>query len=380
MAWDWMRLPHWRLRLLHRRYHSGSIATLIVPTDCAWSDGRVGPVIDIPEFPTVAEPVIEDVAQQLDETTMLLIDGSGLSESGVRSAGRIAAATGCQLFSPTFPARVECGPGLPLINRMPYFPEQIIELMGSLERLVLAGGERPVSFFAYQGLPSDLVPDQCEVVRLAHRHEDVEKALSDLADLLSAPEGAGSPIERPGVPEGPLSIRNIVSILGHHVPDNSIVAVDSGSGGAAYGLLPRCVRHSWLNLTGGSIGQGGPAAVGASIACPERRVFALLGDGGAMYTNQYLWTAAREKLPITTVIFSNRQYNILEVEYLRMGVNTVGDKAATLFDLTNPEINWVDLARGQGVAGMRAVDSESFNQAMCEALETDGPYLIEAMV
>ena len=109
-------------------------------------------------------------------------------------------------------------------------------------------------------------------------------------------------------------------------------------------------------------------------------MFALLGDGGAGYTIQYLWTAAREKLNIVTVIFSNRSYNILEVEYQRLGVNSVGDKAASLFDLSNPDIDWVSLANGYGVPGTKASTAEEFVQALEEGMRIDGPYLIEAEV
>ena len=311
---------------------------------------------------------------------MLFVDGSGLSERGVAAAGRIAAKTGCQVYSPTFPARVEAGPALPLVNRLPYFPEQILQLLGSVDKLVLLGGERPVSFFAYRNLPSDLVPSNCRVIRVAHRHEDVEAALEAMADALDAPPPKTPGGERPAIPAGPLTVRGIADILAARAPDESIVAVDSGGGGAAYPVLQRCVRHTWLNLTGGSIGQGGPAAVGAAIACPNRQTFALLGDGGAMYTCQFLWTAARENLDLIAVIFANRQYNILEVEYRRLGVNEIGDRAASLFDIGNPSLDWQALAQAQGVHGAKARTCEEFDAAIRAALDAGGPHLIEAVI
>jgi len=121
-------------------------------------------------------------------------------------------------------------------------------------------------------------------------------------------------------------------------------------------------------------------AVGAAVACPKRPVFALLGDGGAGYTVQYLWTAAREQLNIVTVIFSNRMYNILDTEYRRLGVNAVGPAAASLFDLSNPDIDWVSLAAGYGVAGQKVTSAEDFVAALELAMSTPGPYLIEAVV
>ena len=75
---------------------------------------------------------------------MLLLDGAGLGEAGVCAAGRIAAATGARMFSPTFPARVESGPDLPAVARMPYFPEQVLETLKDVRRIVLVGAEPPV--------------------------------------------------------------------------------------------------------------------------------------------------------------------------------------------------------------------------------------------
>ena len=362
----------------------GGIATLVLPADCAWGAGRAaGRAAGFDSAiakPRVPADVIEATARQIDAATVLFVDGTGLSERGVLAAGRIARKTGCQVYSPTFPARVEVGPDLPLVHRLPYFPEQILELLGSVRRLVLIGAERPVSFFAYPRVPSDLVPGGCDVTRVAHRHEDVAAALEDLAAALHADVAESPRDARPAVPSGRLNARSVATVLAARVPDNSIVAVDSGGGGAAYQSLQRCVRHTWLNLTGGSIGQGGPAAVGAAIACPERPTFALLGDGGAMYTNQFLWTAARENLNLIAVIFSNRQYNILEVEYRRLGVNEVGERAASLFDLSNPDLDWVALAKAQGVRGWLATSCEELDAAICSALAAGGPHLIEAVL
>ena len=362
----------------------GGIATLIVPADCAWGEGRArerAPIFeDSLTRPRVGADVIESVVPRLDEDTLILIDGNGLTEEGIRQAGRIAAARGSRLSTTTFPVRVEAGPDLPLVHRLPYFPEQVMDALKSVKRLVLAGAQRPVSFFAYRNQSSDLVPEGCEVVHLAHRHEDVAAALTDVADALDAPTMPGPGGARPEVPSGQLSRGSVAAILAARAPDGSIMASDSGGGGAAFPPMQRCVRHSWLNLTGGSIGDGGPVAVGAAVACPERQVFALVGDGGAMYTIQYLWTAARENLNIVTVIYSNRQYNILEVEYRRMGVNDIGATAASLFDLSNPDIDWVGLAAAQGVPGVRASTCEEFDAALGRALAEEGPYLIEAVL
>jgi acetolactate synthase-1/2/3 large subunit len=361
----------------------GNVATLIVPADCAWGEGRYTntEVIRALPRPQVPRDVIAALAAQMDGSCVLLLDGAALTEAGISAAGRIAAATGCRLFSTTFPARVESGPGLPAVARLPYFPEQVLETLTGVSRLVLAGAESPVSFFAYRNMPSNLVPDGCIVARLAHHNEDVATALVSLADALDAPHRPTViDAQRPELPAGLLSTGNVARILAALAPDNCIVATDSGGGGAAYPVLQRAVRHSWLNLTGGAIGQGGPAATGAAIACPDRQVFALLGDGGAMYTIQCLWTQAREQTRVVTVIYSNRAYNILEVEYRRLGINDIGATAASLFDLSQPTIDWVGLAASMGVPGARASTCDEFAAALQRGLESDGPYLIQADV
>jgi acetolactate synthase-1/2/3 large subunit len=361
----------------------GNVATLIVPADCAWGDGHVEQTGLIAPAPRARVPydVVTSVAASLDADSMLLLDGEALSEQALAAAARVATVSGCRLFSSTFPARVESGPGLPAVARLPYFPEQVRDVLTGVKRLVLVGAESPVSFFAYRGQPSDLVPDGCEVVRLAHRHEDIVTVLGELADALDAPP-AGQLIsaERFELPTGKLSTAHAARILAALAPEPCIVATDSGGGGAAYPVMQRAVRHSWLNLTGGAIGQGGPAATGAALACPDRQVFALLGDGGAMYTIQCLWTQARENARVVTVIYSNRSYNILEVEYRRLGVNEVGATAASLFDLSGPDIDWVGLAASMGVPGARASTCEAFAAAVQRGIESDGPFLIQVDV
>ena len=358
----------------------GNISTLIVPADCAWGEAFYqAPAPWQPQRPKVADEAVQAAAQKLNDKAILLIDGPGLTESGVKLAGRIAAATGCRIMAPTFPSRVEAGPDLPAVGRIPYFPEQITALLETVPNLVLAGADAPVGFFAYQNMPANPVPASCHVQRMTHRHDDVLDALARLAEAVGAPaEFTPAGLKRPDMPEGPLNAMTVAQILGVMAPEQSIFASDSGGGGAAGPVMARAARHTWLGLTGGAIGQGGPVATGAAAACPDRQVFSLLGDGAAMYTFQALWTQAREKMNVITVIFSNRSYNILSVEYRRLGVNEIGDKAGSMFDLSGPDIDWAGLGRSMGVPSSRAGDCASFASALKQALEADGPYLIEA--
>jgi acetolactate synthase-1/2/3 large subunit len=139
-------------------------------------------------------------------------------------------------------------------------------------------------------------------------------------------------------------------------------------------------RHDVLTLTGGAIGQGLPVAVGAAIACPDRPVIALDGEGSAMYTIQSLWTMAREELDVTVVIFNNRSYAILNIELERVGAERGGEKAKSQLDLAGPDLDFVKVAQGLGVPAVSVDTSERFAEEFARAVEKPGPHLIEAIV
>lgn len=359
----------------------GQVATLIIPADCAWGESSAVASGWQPEKPPeVAEATIKKVAEQINERSLLLLGGDALTPSGLRSAASIAQATGCRYCCVTFPARVELGPQLPHLPRMPYFPEHIQEFFGQTEKLILAGSEEPISFFAYRNKSSVLTPATTEIYRLSHQHENSALALAAVAEHIDAPAVKTQKQKRPPLPQGGLSARAISQSVAAQIPDHSILCADSGGGGATFDPVQSAAPVMWLNLTGGSIGQGGPTATGAALACPDRPVVALLGDGGAMYTIQCLWTQARENLNVTNIIFNNASYQILVTEYLRMGVNEVGARAGSLFDLGQPTIDWVSLAGGMGVPGIKAQSAEEFNDALAKSLATPGPMLIDAVL
>jgi acetolactate synthase-1/2/3 large subunit len=263
---------------------------------------------------------------------------------------------------------------------LPYFPEQILATLEGIEHLILVGGEIPASFFAYRGIPGQLVPEGCKVSRLSFIEEDAINALERVAERVGAATAEVTRFEKVEIPTptGELDNKSIIQAIAATMPDDVIVCTDSGGGNAAYPYCQNSAPNSWLSLTGGAIGQGGPCATGAALACPDRPVLALLGDGGAAYTIQCLWTQAREQQNVTTVIFANNSYNILNVEYARLGVTNPGDIANSLFDIGNPNIDWVDLAQGFGVPGAKANTAEEFSSLLEKSYETPGPFLIQA--
>ncbi|MBN9010569.1 MAG: hypothetical protein J0H63_10685, partial [Rhizobiales bacterium] len=144
-------------------------------------------------------------------------------------------------------------------------------------------------------------------------------------------------------------------------------------------LTRSAAPHDWLNVLGGAIGGGPPMATGAALGAPGRRVINLQADGSAMYTVQALWTQAREKLDVTTVIFANRGYAILRMEMAGVGANP-GRTALNMLDVTEPDVDWVKIAEGFGVEAARAETMETFADLLELANRRSGPFLIELVL
>jgi acetolactate synthase-1/2/3 large subunit len=363
----------------------GSIATLILPADVSWSEGGVvaAPAARQQRL-DVTVTTIEDAARALrsNENAALLLGGGALREHGLRTAARIAAATGAEVLTETFPARVERGAGIPNVQRLAYLGEMAAGQLAGLRHLILVGAHSPVSFFAYPGKPSDLVPDGCEVVTLAAAGDDAVAALEALAAAVDAGDAVDVAVSsRPDRPSGTLGAESVAQAVGALLPEGAIVSDEANTSGTFLpGYTAGAPRHDWLTLTGGSIGQGLPVAVGAAIACPDRQVLALESDGSALYTIQSLWTMAREQLDVTTVILSNRRYAILRMELARVGATASGERALQMLDISPPEIDFVALSQGFGVPASRPETAEAFSDALERAFAEPGPHLIEAVV
>ena len=138
-------------------------------------------------------------------------------------------------------------------------------------------------------------------------------------------------------------------MIAAYLPEDTLISEEMvSSAGPVLGHLKNAAPHEWMPVTGGSIGQALPVAVGAAVACPDRKVLALEADGSGMYTLQALWTMAREKLDVLTVIFANRRYAILDVEMRRTGAHGFGPAAGQLIDIGNPDLDWVSLGGRNG--------------------------------
>jgi acetolactate synthase-1/2/3 large subunit len=277
---------------------------------------------------------------------------------------------------------LERGAGLPTVDRLGYLAEFAVAQLQDLRHLVLVDAKAPVSFFAYPNLPSVLTPDGCEIHELVNDGVLAQAALEALADAVGAPAAGAvrAPANRPDRPTGPLNPETIANAIGALLPEGAIVSDEANTAGLfVSGATAGAARHDWMTLTGGAIGQGMPVATGAAVACPDRKVVNLQADGSAMYTLQSLWTQARENLDVTTVIFNNRSYAILNLELSRVGARTDGN-AADLFDISRPPLDFVSLAHGMGVDASRAETADELVVALERALREPGPHLIDAIL
>jgi acetolactate synthase-1/2/3 large subunit len=361
----------------------GQIATLIVPADVAWSEGgSIAAFFPRQEPPLPAKETVEKAAAMLRSGlhTAILMTGNALYGKGLITAGRIAAATGGRLFAPYPLTRLQRGAGMPRVDRVQYVLEQGIEQFKEFRQLILVGAQAPVAYFAYPGKKSEFTSPECTIHKLAIPGEDYIGALDMLAAALPVhgTDFSAEKAERPALPSGEITLPGLAAAIGALLPANAIVVDESmTSGRGLMAATKGAPAHDWLGNTGGSIGIALPLAVGAAVARPDRRVLCLTADGSGMYTLQALWTMAREGLNVTTVVFANRDYAVLKREFSYLGVGEPGPRAAAMFEIGRPDLDWVHLAKGMGVPGTRVTTLDAFGKALQVGFEAEGPTLIE---
>ncbi|MFM0075874.1 acetolactate synthase large subunit [Paraburkholderia sediminicola] len=365
--------------------HPGQIATLILPGDTSWQPVAGAPVLPPPvaakrKTPSAAR--IEHVARALrsGEPTLIILANKATRGAALDKAGRVAAATGAQLGSQFFTARIERGAGRVPMARIPYAVAQATAFLSGYKHIVTVETREPVAFFAYPDKPSLLKTEGTLVHTLVEADEDSELAFDMLLQALGA-DGA-APLVQPRietpVPAGALNPTSIAHALAAALPEHCIVVDESlTTGRESMNLTMGALPHDLINNMGGSIGYATPVATGAALACPDRRVFCMVGDGSAMYTIQSLWTQARESLNVTTIIFANNSYAILKAEYANMGAGTPGERAMSMIDIDKPRIDWLAMAKSMGVPAVAVDTAESFHKAMRDSVREPGPCLIE---
>jgi acetolactate synthase-1/2/3 large subunit len=363
----------------------GEVATLILPSDTSWNDGGVvAEALPHLPAPSSSPNQIDAAAKALHRggaAVVLLLGGVALLEEGLALAHRIQAATGCRVVAQGSNARISRGQGRLSLERVPYVVDVAVKAMAGTKHLILAGSRKPVTFFAYPNTVQSSIPNDAEINVLARPEQDVAQALARLVDALGCPKVAPPDNGvRPENGRGPLTPDSVAATLGALMPENAVIVDESVSFGRGFFANTKAAPpHDWLNVTGGAIGGGMPMATGGALGAPGRRVVNLQADGSAMYTLQALWTQAREKLDITTVLLSNRKYQILLGELANVGANP-GRTALDMMDIGNPDIDWPSLARSLGVEAARTDTAEGFADLLAHTVKRSGPFLIELLI
>lgn len=368
----------------------GNISTLVLPADISWgAAGAAAPVRAPSMRRSVEDESVKAAAAALKRggsQACLLLGDAALRGKALAWAGAVAEATGCRLMAETHNAYLERGAGTASYSFIPYTQpvEAALTALSGIHEMVLAGSKDPIAFFAYPGKPVKLVSPECHVSPLATINEDIEGALEALAAQLGLKASSGGrvyPFERPGLPSGPLTHEGMGEVIAALMPERCIVVDEAVTAGRSFLAKTRkTVPHHWMASMGGAIGFALPAAIGAAIAAPERKVLALSGDGSAMYTLQSLWTMAREGLDVTVIVFANRAYQILRGEFANMGSGVPGARAEAMLTIGNPDLDWQALAKGCGVEHGAAADLNEFGRQLRRGFAAQGPYLIEVQM
>lgn len=362
------------------------IATLILPADTAWNEADgIAQVPQETQRAGYSTHAVEAAARVLrgGEPTLMLMTGHALTEKGLALAAQIAGKTGCKVMGQTYNPRMTRGRGRFSIDRIPYVIEQALPILKDFRHIVLVEANDPVAFFAYPNKPSLLKPAGCEVHRMTEGGDNSIAALEALASAVGARPQDAQPQKLVELvkPSGALTHASVAHAIALAIPENAILVDESITTGR--GFFPptaAAAPHDWLQNMGGSIGFSTPVATGAAVACPDRKVICMVGDGSAMYTLQSLWTQAREGLDVTTIVFANRTYQILRGEFDGVGAGEPGQRALDMLNIDRPTLDWVALAKGMGVPGRSVADADALNKALAEAIAEKGPRLIEVQM
>ncbi len=361
--------------------------SLVMPADIAWTTGAEaerGAAEQRPRTP-VPDADIEAAAERISNAKKpaLLVSGTALIGDGPHSCARLEAA-GVKVFTDTFVPRQSRGAGVFSPAKLPYFAEAALDALGGVDLLLVAGTKPPVAFFAYPDTPGALTPEGAAHLMLGGPETDSATTLRRLADAMGASQAVSPPPRvstEPDLSTDKFTPHTIGGVFAARLPKEAIISDDGVTASLPIFLQTAgAAQHDWLSLMGGAIGQGMPVAIGAAIAAPGHKVVCLTGDGAGMYTNQSLWTMARESLDIVTIVFVNNAYRILNIELQRTGAGDAGPAAAGLLNLGQPEIDWVAMGASMGVSSSAASDLESFDKALRTAFATPGPHLIAVQV
>jgi acetolactate synthase I/II/III large subunit len=177
------------------------------------------------------------------------------------------------------------------------------------------------------------------------------------------------------VPADGLSSQRVVQIAATRLASVAgRVTVDAGAHMFPVTVLWPVPCPNGMLLSNGlsTMGFALPAAIGAALLDRDRPVIALTGDGGLLMCAGELLTAAREKLRIITIVFSDASLSLIEIKQQARGLEPAGVALGA--------IDWPALAGSFGLRSWTATTEAELDRAAGEALACDGPTLIEARI
>ncbi len=364
----------------------GRVASLVLPADVSWGTAGMAASPVAPAAPRPPDPgTIARAARVLrsGRRAMILLGTPAVAADLHPLLAGLARATGATLMASPMISAIPRGRGRLALPAVAYPVDDALRQLAPYDVLILVNCPPPVGFFRYPGRPSLMHRPDAEVVTLSRADQDAAAALRALAAELDASPAAVAD-DPAAIPDasGPITPESFAATVARALPEGAIVVSEALTLGAGLtAVMPRAAPVDWLSVTGGAIGGGIPMATGAAVGAramgrPDRRVVTLQADGSAAYTLQALWTQAREKLPVTTLLLNNRAYAILLGEYAKVGAQP-GRTARDMMSLDRPALDWVALANGFGVAAEAAATVEELAPALARALALDGPTLID---
>ena len=182
----------------------------------------------------------------------------------------------------------------------------------------------------------------------------------------------------------PMSTERMMSEVAEVLPANALIVDDSiTTRGSVFGALEFNRPDQLLAITGGALGWGMGAALGAKLARPDQPVVAIVGDGSAMMTIQALWTAAASQLPVVYLICNNESYRILKLNMNVYKTQIRGeanpDSKYLAMDFPVP-FDIAAIANAFGVRARRIEDPAALGPALTEALAANEPVVLDVRI
>ena len=175
--------------------------------------------------------------------------------------------------------------------------------------------------------------------------------------------------------EGPLNMGEVVRKVSEATRNEAILVTDVGQNQMMACRYFKFTKNRSVVTSGGmgTMGFGLPAAIGATFGRPDRTVCVFMGDGGLQMTMQELGTVMEQKAPVKIILLNNNYLGNVR-QWQAMFFN----RRYSFTPMMNPD--YMQIASAYGIPSRRVAERGELEEAICEMLDTDGPFLLEACV